>query len=375
MVRKIKKLLSSHFSLGFLVETYRFVALETKIRKVFVFFSMFFLAGALLETYNFICAETSTGKFDSTLGWTNLRGRTYEKGVQYSVNGDGFRMGKVDRKKSKIVVLGDSIGFGPGVNDEYVFSYLLDQLLPNYQVLNLSVIGYGLGQYFLLLKREIDRLNPRLVIVIICTGNDIMNTVMAENYGLSKPLFYLGRKGLELSRGNVSRFSCNNMFAYSWFLKQKFFAWMKKYCATHSLPIENRENVISEILRQIDDLGKKRGVKTLFLLSPSKSNFDEKKAFLNFIEAARKNNPKNYMKAWFDSPEYSFSKTIAFFRNFFESSGLTYMDYQREIESRGLDYESLFLDNYHYSPRGHKLLGEKIRDFALDKNMLKKVDL
>lgn len=83
MVRKIKKLLSSHFSLGFLVETYRFVALETKIRKVFVFFSMFFLAGALLETYNFICAETSTGKFDSTLGWTNLRGRTYEKSVQY----------------------------------------------------------------------------------------------------------------------------------------------------------------------------------------------------------------------------------------------------------------------------------------------------
>ena len=267
--------------------------------------------------------------------------------------------------------MGDSIGFGLGVGDQNIFTAYLERQISGYQVLNLSVNGYGLGQYFLLLKREIDKFEPRLVIVIICTGNDIRNTTRAEDYGLSKPIFYVGKDGLELSRKHVSRFSCHNIFSYSWFLKRKPFGWMNQYCSRYFLPVEKKKRVVYQLLRKIYDLGKSRGVETLFVLSPSKSNFDEERSILEFIENAKKKDPENYVQAWLNSSEFHFKKNLSVFRKLFKDSGMAHLDLAKELKGGSIDHNSLFLDHYHFSEIGHKLLASEIKKIVLDLNMLK----
>jgi lysophospholipase L1-like esterase len=78
---------------------------------------------------------------------------THHDGVSYRINADGFRDGPYARRKPpgtfRIVVLGDSVAFGFGVQAEETFPKQLEQLLrvrlapADVEVLNLGVNGYN----------------------------------------------------------------------------------------------------------------------------------------------------------------------------------------------------------------------------------------
>jgi lysophospholipase L1-like esterase len=353
-----------------LYDTVRSLLREIKVRGIGLFLLAFILVGLLLETYNFLRAVTPTGKFDSELGWLNPQGRFQVGETSYTINSAGFRMRESNSKKPKILVLGDSIGLGLGVNDGNVFTDYLEHEIPGYQVLNFSVNGYGIGQYFLMLKRAIEKNVAKLIVVVICTGNDIRNTITSENYGLNKPLFFANNGQLEFVDVNISRFSCHNMFSYSWFLKRKSFKYMKKNCVKKILGDEQTNEVIFQLLNRIEALGKQNGVKTLFVLSPSKSNFDEKKSFLERLKMEKKKDPENYHKPVVTSSEFYFKTSMKFFRDGFKKSNLIYLDLLNENEIERINPEELFIDHYHYSVEGHKFLAAKIKDFILQRNLL-----
>ena len=100
-----------------------------------------------------------------------------------------MRSREVDFSKGHILLVGDSITFGLRVNNEETVSHYLEKEYKRYQVLNLGVPGYGIGQYFLNLKRHINQLNPKLIVLIIYTTNDLDETRKDTRYEISKPFF------------------------------------------------------------------------------------------------------------------------------------------------------------------------------------------
>jgi lysophospholipase L1-like esterase len=92
-----------------------------------------------------------------------------------TTNSLGFRGPEVVLPKPhgrlRIVAIGDSITFGWGVNDDETFCSRIEQLLRekfpsrDLDVVNLGVGGYGTRQEVGLLKRNVSRLQPDLVLV------------------------------------------------------------------------------------------------------------------------------------------------------------------------------------------------------------------
>lgn len=104
----------------------------------------------------------------------------------FSVNGEGLRGPPLrDRRDNtfRILVLGDSMGFGFGVLDGEVLSVLLEALLTerlpdtDFQVLNASVPGFGTADQLAFLKAEGRTLDPDLVVVQFFSINDVLESL------------------------------------------------------------------------------------------------------------------------------------------------------------------------------------------------------
>ena len=112
------------------------------------------LAGHILETtkaFNFD-PPVLFYRYDDHLS-DNLKAYIKAKSrhnFSYTTYSEGFRKTTPEIKSnSKILVIGDSMGFGVGVNDEHTAaSYLQDMLNTRYRVINASVGGYNGQQLF-----------------------------------------------------------------------------------------------------------------------------------------------------------------------------------------------------------------------------------
>lgn len=100
-------------------------------------------------------------------------------------------------QRKRILVLGDSFTFGSEVSDNDTYSERLKSLLPNTEVLNLGVQGYGTDQMLLYLKEEGVKYHPDIVLLGF-TYLDIYRNLWTF-FAYAKPKFRLGPDGLELT--------------------------------------------------------------------------------------------------------------------------------------------------------------------------------
>jgi lysophospholipase L1-like esterase len=151
---------------------------------------------------------------DASLGW---RGRPHAQGTfsgweftsTVQLNGAGFRDREWPEQKApgvfRIVVMGDSITWGHGVNQAERYSDLLLALLQRkglpVEVLNLAVSGYGTDQAYLLFRSEEHRYCPDLVLFGFYE-NDLRENLSAVQGPYPKPYFRVGA-GDELVLENV----------------------------------------------------------------------------------------------------------------------------------------------------------------------------
>lgn len=148
-------------------------------------------------------------QLDPDLGFipaAGLDGFEYE-GVRISTNSAhmrGKREYPVERTEAtRIVAIGDSFTFGQCVGDEGTFPAVMEQVLPDTEVLNLGVMGYGQDQALLRMRRDGFRYSPDIV-VFGFHGTDMRrNLVSFRGYG--KPRFRLMEAGLELENVPVPR--------------------------------------------------------------------------------------------------------------------------------------------------------------------------
>lgn len=87
--------------------------------------------------------------------------RTFDAEGFLSVDTEQVR----DRGRKKILAIGDSNTFGWGVPTNMTFAEVLDELLPDADVINLGVSGYSSFQGYKVLEAYFDRFKPSVVVV------------------------------------------------------------------------------------------------------------------------------------------------------------------------------------------------------------------
>jgi hypothetical protein len=149
-----------------------------------------------------------TGKYavyHPTRGWAltpSIRNMSVFDGKILNSNSRGLR-GPTEYKyertpgKHRVVVLGDSFTFGAEVSDDETYSHYLASSLPNTEVLNLGVSGYGHDQMLLYLKEEGVKYHPD-VILLGFTYLDIYRNLWTF-FAYGKPKFELVSDHLQLT--------------------------------------------------------------------------------------------------------------------------------------------------------------------------------
>lgn len=140
--------------------------------------------------------------YDSRLGWRlrpGSNGTTDHGGPDRGtvhINGLGLRGPELAPSRQKgvrrVLVLGDSFAFGLGVDQRHTFGAQLAELLsatmPT-EAVNLGVTGYGTDQELLLFEQLGRRLQPDLVVLVVCDNDFDQNTQDFVYDAYYKPFF------------------------------------------------------------------------------------------------------------------------------------------------------------------------------------------
>jgi hypothetical protein len=88
-------------------------------------------------------------QFHPQLCWETIPGKTVSnKKVTYTTNSFGMRSKEVDFSKGHILLVGDSVTFGIGVNNNETVSHYLEKINNEHQVLTLGFLGMESGSIY-----------------------------------------------------------------------------------------------------------------------------------------------------------------------------------------------------------------------------------
>lgn len=142
--------------------------------------------------------------YDVTKGWrpqSTLRNMPVFNNKVLNTNSRGLR-GTAEFPyertpgKQRILVFGDSFTYGDEVSDQETYPYYLQQLLPNAEVINMGVHGYGHDQMLIFLQEEGIKYKPDIVILGFIAADMRRNTLQFRDY--AKPRFIVERNTLRL---------------------------------------------------------------------------------------------------------------------------------------------------------------------------------
>jgi len=336
---------------------------------------------------------TDATEFDSKLGWSPIKNANYVyNGLKISINSVGFRSSEVDPSKEHILVVGDSVTFGVGVSDDETLPYFLGRRIQekykNIQVLNLGVPGYGIDQYYLRLKQHIVDLKPKIIIVLICSRNDLADSSSENPYGKKKPFFTLEDGVLKHPAKEIAFLNCQNIFSKSWLLQKSFFAsFRKSFCGTRSRSRKQTIKVVKALIEEVKNVAQKYEAKILFATMPQRDVFllnycfvrpdldfckkrkqDLKRDLLERVEKTKESNPDEYAKivagllGGYNRGQFDFRE----FQRLFSATQSNHLDIAFKFEESGFpieDFNELFVDEVHFSARGSSILSQFFEEY------------
>jgi len=178
-----------------------------------------------------VAERSSFWVHDATLGWAHRPGATGrfvgpDWDVDVTINADGLR--DVERepdatpRRRRLLLLGDSMAWGFGVELDQTLVADLRRRCPDWAFVNAAVSGYSTDQEYLYWRSHAERLAPDVVLVLV-HPNDITGNALGRMYGYEKPRFVW--EGGELSLRNTpvpERRAWER--AYTWLTAHSWFA-------------------------------------------------------------------------------------------------------------------------------------------------------
>jgi lysophospholipase L1-like esterase len=237
--------------------------------------------------------------------------------------------------------VGDSVAWGYGVSDQQSAAWLLneDAAANGWQVQNLGVSGYGLGQINLHLGRSLPLLpDLRRVVVLLTAGNDLQDTGSNARYGKRKPMYTLRGDELSLQGVPIRRYCLKNLISRSAVVNILYrtlppAAWaMDVAVGDVRMEPEQAKRVTAALLERIATLVAGLGAELEVILAPTRRDFEHE------------------------------SQELQWFREALRTQGIAALDLLSEFERRGLNTSELFLDEFHLTPLGNELLAELVHE-------------
>jgi len=149
-----------------------FVNLCILLLALLIFFVILEIVLQVLSPAQVLAQERWIATGDAR-NYDNIPQLHYVNGVDYYLNAQGMRALKNYSEKEgyRIAVLGDSVTFGHGVENNETFSYLLEREI-GVEVLNFGVSGYSMKANVYALQEKALSFNPDLVLLTVVM-NDI----------------------------------------------------------------------------------------------------------------------------------------------------------------------------------------------------------
>jgi hypothetical protein len=276
-----------------------------------------------------------------------------------SINSWGYRDREFGPRREgvrRVVVVGDSFPMGMAVDVKQTFPKVLEELLgPSVEVLNLGVLCYGPDQELLVIKDEVVRLKPDIVLWSLYPGNDFSDVVRDR-------IFDLGANS-ELRRINdhfVNR-------EVPWLKLQSFYQLM-----VHGrfFPSETQERVDEAVFRdhvhihyRADDPFRVHGVPLVRkLIQEGRDFLSERKIKLGVLvipayEVVQ--NPERVLKE--GVPPERLSNNEELMVELLNNLQIATVDLTPQFKGRGAD--GLYLDaDRHFSVSGHRAAAEAVAE-------------
>ena len=135
--------------------------------------------------YNFYVNSISDSE---KLGWKTIENvkliskpMGYDRKIEFLTEKYGFRkFGKINTKKRKILIIGDSFTEGVNVNNDEVYYNYLDT--NKYEIFAYGCGGYGTLQEFMIIDEYFDEINPDILLIQFCSNDIINNSYELERY-------------------------------------------------------------------------------------------------------------------------------------------------------------------------------------------------
>ena len=310
--------------------------------------------------------------------------------MRWQTNSKGFRSGEVPYrrtdKKKRVLFLGDSFGWGFGVSNPELFSYILqsryDDIL---EIVNLSVTGYGLPQEYLMYRTEGVKYAPDVVIQLFCMTNDIYPYTKSTDDDIKNtngPYFVLKNNNAYFQPKKYSLVSKEEFDQLG--RRRGFLNGVRFIIQTHSALSNLLFERLSRFHQLIPFLRKVGG--TTFIVEELMPTIREKDAFmtakvLKKFKSEAKDNGSDFIvvvipdiyhvdaaikKGTIDYTDKTF-KPIFWLTKQLESEGIQHINLLEEFTSaKWKDKRMYYIIDRHLNPEGHKALAEIIANFLFE---------
>ena len=295
------------------------------------------------------------------LGWKlkpNVKDLPEFNGKMINTNSHGIRsLQEIDYEKPtgkiRILILGESFTFGTEVGDEETYPAFLQKYLPQADVINFGVFGYGFDQMLLYLKEFGLKYHPDIVVIPFLETDKSRAMVGFRDY--AKPYFTLKGEKLILKNTPIASPAKNY---YSEFFRSKFVDLIRIFYRNSLVKsgayFRQEEEINKAILHEIVDTARQAGATPIFaylegIRDPVKRRemSDKDKAFFDYWGS--ENVPSVYLLSYINSAQ------------------------DAQIKAMGLEGKILLRKRTygHFSPEENAIIAYGLKNFLMQYQFIK----
>ena len=356
--------------------------------------------GVLKDRYPTLTDPRMTGEFGMFFRVHPRLGRWHKPGFSgtyrghvYTINLNGLRDTATPYQaaapRRRIVMLGDSVTWGYGVDDGQTFSDVLERALVNADVINMSVSGYGTGEELLLLQEEGLKYAPDTVVLVFCMSNDVENTYFPESDKAAFPAntFYLENGALKIRPirlfwGQRIGIAVNERsYLANFFLKKVFpRLGLREGAGIERRNRSTRKSMDGDLASfggltylQVDpSIAQGQPGKRSHVLPPTPASYYKveltKKVLKEMADVVRRSGATfvvvlSPFQSQLNPDDPAFHNPLnAELMRFFAEQKIRAVDLLPRFLERGDDPDEIFGDNTHYSAEGHRVVAALLQE-------------